>query len=246
MSNLEEFFTFPFQTAESRKNFLIGCLVMLVGFFIPMLPYIIAYGYVAQIVKQVANGEKPNMPAWDNLEGMFMGGLRLYGVKMIYALPLIVVMLGGMGVAWVGMMAAILSENEQLIATMMPLMMTVVFSMICIAMPLGIVVSLVSYPASIHAVVKEKFFAGFNIKECWPILRANLGGFVIAIVILYVVSFGISFAMQIVMYTIILACLLPLLMPVLMFYMVLVPDLLFAQAYRDGLEKLAASPASEA
>jgi hypothetical protein len=40
------------------------------------------------------------------------------------------------------------------------------------------------------------------------------------------------------MFTIILICLLPLVMPAIMFYMLLIPELLVAQAYRDGLLKL--------
>ncbi|MBU4001843.1 MAG: DUF4013 domain-containing protein, partial [Proteobacteria bacterium] len=74
MSNLGEILTFPFNSAESRKNFLLGCLVMLATFFIPLLPSIIAYGYIAKIIRKVAEGEAPSMPAWDDLNEMFIDG----------------------------------------------------------------------------------------------------------------------------------------------------------------------------
>ena len=38
--NLNEIFTFPFKDAESRKYFLIGCLVSLTAFIVPILSLI--------------------------------------------------------------------------------------------------------------------------------------------------------------------------------------------------------------
>jgi len=245
MSNIGEMLTFPFANAESRKNFLLGCLVLLAAFFIPLLPSIIAYGYIAKIVRKVAEGEAPSMPAWDDLNEMLVDGLRLYGVKFIISLPVMVIMIAGLGTYWAGMMVVAFQDDSNLINILLPILLLVFGATMCIVFPLGIISAIVSYPASIHAVVKRRFSAGFEFRAWWPILRINLGGFFVAILMTFAISFLYSIGMQILMLTIILICLLPLLMPVVMFYMILVPELLAAQAYREGLLKLA-TPAEAA
>jgi hypothetical protein len=240
MSNIGEMLTFPFASAESRKNFLLGCLVMLAAFFIPLLPSIIAYGYIAKIVRKVAEGEAPSMPAWDDLNEMLVDGLRLYGVKFIISLPVIVIMVAGMGIYSVGIMIMAFQDDPNLMNTLFPILLLVFGATMCLVFPLGIVSSVIAYPASIHAVVKRRFSAGFEFGAWWPILRINLGGFFLVILMTFVISFLYNIGVQILMFTLILICLLPLLVPVVMFYMVLVPELLAAQAYREGLLKLAA------
>lgn len=241
MSNLGELLTFPFTSAESRKNFLLGCLVMLATFFIPLLPSIIAYGYIAKVIRKVAEGEAPSMPAWDDLNEMFVDGLRLYGVKLVISLPAILIMFTGLGIYWVGMMVMIIQDDTNTMNTLFPILLLILGATMCLVLPLGIVSSIISYPAAIHAVIKRRFTAGFEFRAWWPILRINLGGFFVVILMTFAISFLYSIGMQILIFTIILICLLPLLMPVVMFYMILVPELLAAQAYREGQLKLAAA-----
>jgi hypothetical protein len=238
MSNIAELITFPFATAESRKNFLLGCLAMFAAFFIPLIPTIIVYGYIAKIVRKVADGEAPSMPAWDDFNEMLIDGLRLYGVKLIISLPLLLIVFAGMGTYFVGSMIVVFQDDPNLMNTLFPIIFLVFGVTMCIALPLGIISTLIAYPAAIHAVMKRRFAAGFEIREWWPILRVNFGGFLLAILITYAVSFLCSMGIQILMFTIILICLLPLVMPAIMFYMLLIPELLVAQAYRDGLLKL--------
>lgn len=238
MSNIGELLTFPFNEAESRKNFLIGCLVMLVSFFIPILPLIFAYGYIARIVRKVVDGETPSMPAWDGIDEILTDGLRLYGVKFIISIPLILVILMGMMAYWVALMTVIIQDDPNTMTVLFPIIFLFLGLMMCIALPLGIATSILAYPASIHAVINRKFAAGFQFSEWWSILRINFGGFLLAILITFAIQFLYSIGVQILVFTIILLCLLPLLLPIVMFYMMLIPELLAAQAYREGLLKL--------
>jgi hypothetical protein len=119
-----------------------------------------------------------------------------------------------------------------------------VFAFICVlglTLPLGLLASILAYPAGAHTAAKQQFSAGFRIGEWWPILWHNLGGFALMIGITYVISFLFTILMQIMYITIILACLLPLFMPAYLFYMILVTEPMAAQAYREGREKAAQS-----
>jgi hypothetical protein len=86
--NLNEIFMFPIKDAEARKHLLIGALVALAAFFIPILPYLAIVGYSALIARQVLRGESPRMIAWEDWSGMLTSGLKLFGVRMIYSIPI--------------------------------------------------------------------------------------------------------------------------------------------------------------
>ncbi|HET9909055.1 MAG TPA: hypothetical protein VFQ23_20575, partial [Anaerolineales bacterium] len=92
--------------------------------------------------------------------------------------------------------------------------------------------------AEIHAVAKDDFMAGFRVREWWPIFRQNWGGFVVAMAILYALLTAMSFAMQFLIITVVLFCLLPLLIPVISMYSAIIQFSTFAQAYREGRDKL--------
>ncbi len=88
--DLKEIVTFPFKDADSRKYLLIGGLISIAAFFIPILPYFILYGYAVIIVRQVLNGESPHMVPWEDWGGMLKDGAKLFGVRLIFALPIII------------------------------------------------------------------------------------------------------------------------------------------------------------
>src|SRR4026209_2520851 len=91
--NLNDLFLFPFQDSESRKHFLIGCLIYLAGFFIPILPWLIVTGYNAILVRQVLSGEKPHLVPWQNWEALFKDGAKLFGIRLVYSSPLFILFL---------------------------------------------------------------------------------------------------------------------------------------------------------
>lgn len=235
--NIEQILTFPIKEAESRRNFLIGMLVYLSGFIIPILPMILVMGYIARILRQIFNGEEPHMPAWDDWESMLKDGAYIYGIRIIYTLPLLIILLplffGGMFLPiWLNSNSG---SNEMLILLpflLFGLMMLIIF-------PLSLALGIIVPAAEAHTIAHNDFAAGFRIREWWQIFRANLGGFVIAYLISMLASFALTVIMQIAMATLILICILPFLMPAILMYTSLVMYTAFAQAYRDGKNKLA-------
>jgi hypothetical protein len=234
--NLGDYLGYPFENGESQKNFLIGWLVMLAGFFIPLLPFIILYGYISQVMEKVLNGERPSMPAWSNWEKLFKDGLRLYGVRMIFTLPSLILIFGMM-VLYLGGVFLVFAQDQPSLA-LIAVLVALFFGVFCLMIPIGIITTVLAYPAGAHAVAKQRFAAGFSFGEWWPILRTNVGSFLLIIGVTWVISFATGILLQLLYITIILACLAPFIMPILMFYMLLVIEPMAAQSYRDGREKL--------
>ncbi len=231
---------FPVENSEARKNFLIGSLVIFASFIIPILPYLLAIGYVMRIMRQVIEGETPRMIAWDDWEGMLKDGLKLFGVRFVYSLPLLLVFLPVMLVFLVAPFLAATLENENIF--FLTFLVFPVF-MVCL-FPLSLAFALILPAPEAHVAATREFSAGFRIGEWWPIFRKNIAGFLVAFLVIYGVSMVFSIAFQIIFMTVILACLMPFILPAYSFYLLLVQHTLFAQAYREGRERLAAAPHS--
>jgi hypothetical protein len=238
--NLNEIFMFPFKDEEARKHLLIGSLVSIAALVIPIVPYLVLFGYTVRLVRQVFNNEPLRMVPWEDWGGMFKDGLKMFGVRMIYSLPLMVIALPIFIASFV---IPFIEPNNSGQDTFFVLLMAIMFGSFCLIFPLSILVAIFVPAAEMHMVEKDDFAAAFRVKEWLPIFRANLGGFVIAFVIYFIASMIMSLVFQMLMMTIILACLLPLLLPVMTIYLVLIMYVTIAQAYRDGKTKLEADTA---
>lgn len=237
--NLTQLFSFPLQDDPARKNFLITSLVYLTAFVIPIVPLIVIMGYTARIMRQIVNGEAPHMPAWDDFETIFKDGLYLFGVRIVYMLPLFIVffpLFFGMATLPIWLQS---SSNSDQLALLIPLLFGLAMLLF---VPLTLALGLAVPVAETHAIVHNEFAAAFRIREWWPILRSNWAGFLLAFLISYLASMVLSALVGFAVITIVLICLLPLLMPGIYAYLTLIMYALFAQAYKDGREKSSVQP----
>ncbi len=242
--DLNQLFTFPFKDAESRRYFLIGCLVSLTAFVIPILPYFVLYGYAIRIAKQIMNNESPRMVAWDDWEGMFKDGAKMFGIRMIYSLPIFILVIPLFMFMFVmPILASTLNSSE--LDTIFPIFMLIFFGVMCMLIPISLPLTIIIPAAEMYVVDKDEFAAGFRIREWWMIFRANIGGFVAAYAITYLSSMVLGLAIQIVVATLIFACLLFFLVPAITPYTILIRYAVIAQVYKASKEKLAPSEIME-
>lgn len=235
--DLKEIFTFPFKDEEARKYLLVGCLVGLAGFFIPILPYLVLFGYAVRIAKQVLNNESPRMIAWDDWGGLAKDGVKMFGIRMIFTLPILILLIPF--IFLMILFPIIMSTaNSSDVERFLPLFMLLIFGGFCIIIPLSIPIALITPVAEMYVVEKDDFAAGFRFREWWPIFRANLSGFLAAFAIYYVSAMAFAFAIQILGATVILACLMFVLLPLMTVYITLIMYVTIAQAYREGKIKL--------
>jgi hypothetical protein len=235
--DLNQVFTFPLKDTESRKYFLIGCGVALAGFIIPLIPYLALLGYAARIARQIFNNESPRMIAWDDWGGMIKDGARMFGVRMIYTLPILIVAipLGLAGIALPFIMDNVSRANADSIVMVFSLIM---LAGMCVLIPISLPLAAIVPAAELYTVDKAEFTAGFRFREWWPIFRVNIGGFIAAFAVYYIASMTLGFVFQILMATIILICLLPIFIPALTMYSTLIMYSTVAQAYKIGKDKL--------
>ncbi len=243
--DLNLLFTFPFKDAESRRYFLIGCLVSLAGFIVPILPYFVLYGYAIRIAKQIMNNEEPHMVAWDDWEGMFKDGAKLFGIRMIYSLPIFILFIPlFMSMFAMPILASTASSSE--LDTIFPIFMLLGIGTMCVLIPISLPLTIITPAAEMYVADKDEFAAGFRIREWWTIFQANIGGFVAAYAIFYLSSLVLTFAIQIVVATLIFACLLFFLVPAITPYIILIKYAVVAQVYKASKEKLTQSEIAEA
>jgi hypothetical protein len=236
--NLNEILVFPVKDAEARKHFLVGTLVSFAAMIIPIVPYLALFGYAARIARQVLNAESPRMIAWDDWGGMVKDGLKMFGVRMILGLPIIIAVLP-LILASIAFPIFVGNANSAEVDTFFAIFTVIMLASLCIIIPISIPLTVIIPAAEMYVLEKEDFAAGLRFREWWPILRANLGGFIAAFAIYYLTAMITIFVIQLLGATIILACLMFVLLPASTIYITLIMYVTAAQAYRDGKVKLA-------
>lgn len=235
--DLNYLLTFSVKDSSARKQFLIGALVYLLAFIIPILPILVITGYMVRIVRQVLRDEKPHMEPWDNWQEMFFDGAKLFVVRMVYMLPFFILLFPfAIGMFVFPFLAASGDQDLEQIAVLLPILGMVVFALL---MPFSLIVGLLVPLAEIHSVAKNEIAAGFQFRAWWTIFRKNFGGFLLAFAVSYGVSIVLVLITQFAMMTLVLICLLPLIMPAISMYMMLVTFTAYAMAYKSGTEQLA-------
>jgi len=240
-SQLKPFFRFPIQDSQSTSRFVIGSALLLGGFIVPILPGLLVFGYVLQVLRSSAKGEPPSMPAWDNWSSLLSLGFRGAIVSFLFTLPGFAVCLLGFAICLGTFFLIALtsgaepSGNDPMFA-LLPLGMVAMF--LCIALgSLLFILGIVPLPASVsHFVVKDQLSAAFRVREWWPILSANRLGYFISFVIVAGILGAAYLGFVALYYTLVLMCLMFFIMLPVSFYTMLVGGALFGDAYREGCQ----------
>lgn len=245
MNNLQEILLFPVRDADARKQFLLACLVALAGYVIPIIPFLLLAGYSARVMRQIMDERKsPSMPEWQGSDwsALLVDGLRLYGIQLVLTLPLLLLM----GVGFIFIMggtigiAVLAEEGTRTFAAAGVLFMFIGVMFMMLVALLSLPYSIIISAAGPHVITKSSFTAGFELREWWQILRKGVGQFILAYVVTIVISFVLAFIVQIAMLTIVLMCIVPFLVIPYSAYIVLITNVLFAQAYAAGRDALQA------
>jgi hypothetical protein len=237
-------FQVPLRGQEARNRFLIGSLLVLASFFVPIVPLVMVSGYRLRLMRQAIAGEELRLPDWEDWGQLLIDGLCAMLIGLVYLLPGMFVLLGGIGIYFVfafsmPLMIATLQDSPVVMA--MPIVFLIAMGIMFLSMTLGTVLSMlgaVPVPVAMaRFVAQQRLSAAFQIREGWALLRANALGYLIAWVVaiglfgLMYVGFWIAYA------SIVLCCLIPLLVAPLGFYMSLVSAGLFGHAYRESLTR---------
>lgn len=241
-SHMKQVFTYPFEDPRWKNKFLIGILITLACLIIPVLPALILYGYLYQIMHRILVGDgELHLPEWDDWGKLFKDGWRLFCVYFIYTLPMMLVYIVGMGIYFIGMFSLTINaetSSKGMFIVPMLICVGILYLSMGIAMVLGICTSIMLPPAICHTVRKESFAAAFDFSGWWQVLKANPVGFFLAIVIIYGLGAVLMVISQVLYVTIVCCCLMYVVLIVGGFYLSLVTAALIPLVYKESIEKL--------
>ncbi|MBI1877413.1 MAG: DUF4013 domain-containing protein [Chloroflexi bacterium] len=247
-TDLKELLGYPFKDANWKNKFLIGSLVVFAGFAIPVVPFLALYGYMLQIMRRIIVDEgEPHLPEWDDWGNLLTDGLKLLGAIFVFMLPVFLVLAVGYAFFFAsliatGVVAGTVERGDEAAGAMVGvvplaggLVILLTYAMaLLLALAMGMVLPVIMG----HVVATNNFSAAFRWREWWPIFRVNLSGFLMADLVVLALSFGLSSVLSLLYLTIILCCLAPLIMAPVTMYLSAIHSVLFAQAYREGVQKL--------
>ena len=252
--NLIHLISYPFQDPSWKKKLLIGSLLILFSPLLLLVPEIFMIGYCGHILRRMAGeGGQPYLPEWDDWGSLFMEGQRILGVRVVAAIPILVFILPAVFLIYgSAMIPAIFSSPSSTNTPAALMFIPLIGSLAGLLLALiGMVVSLVYtlvMPAILsHVVVHQSFARAFKVSEWWAIWRANMGGYLMCLLVVWGFGFGLGLIYQ-ALNLLVLVCF-PLFFAMIAFsafYLNLILLPLYAQVYCDGVQKLAEKRAEKA
>jgi Protein of unknown function (DUF4013) len=139
-------------------------------------------GYEVELARRVARGEPRPLPTWDDLGGLFVQGGRLGLAYFIYGLPILVIVLGGMVVLFVGLVFSIQSDAARSGAAPVSPAALVIGVFVCLlgaAFAYGLLFGLLR-PAILAAYAQRGTIrACFDFGALWRFIRRDLGQYLL-------------------------------------------------------------------
>ena len=167
------------------------------------------------------------------MERYFKNGLKMFGVGIIYSLPVILLFIAGIFLFALGLADA---DGEGSLTALLGFFLS--SSLIMVGSAVGLLIQIISSAAIGHMVANDSFRAAFLFRDWWPVFKMNIGGYILAYIIVMGISMVVNFGMQFLMLTVVLCIALPIFLPAVFAYIGVISNALFAQAYVDGVKAL--------
>ena len=212
-------FGFVFDDPQWMNKILLGGLFYLLWFLI--VGWFFILGYAARTARNIIRGDERPLPEWENIGDFFSEGARLIGVILCYIAPMIVVVM----LFVVPAIMADAMDNE--VADAIGGGLTGCMS--CLIVPLALAITFFLPASLLFATVEQRFGAAFEFGRIWPWIKANIGNYLLAIVIYFIARFISGFGIVLLCVGVIFTG----------FWSFLIMTHAFAQAYRVSLQKTA-------
>jgi Protein of unknown function (DUF4013) len=235
-------YRFPFQSPRWQSRYLIGVGFSILGFIVPVIPWIFLAGYLMRVLRNSIDGKDLELPDWADWGDLALDGLRYLVVTTIFLLPSILVFVFGMGFYFFTVFSGITSSAIQESSGMLPAFfvlggMFTLFVTMLLGMLLGLLGTIPLPMALAHCAAQRRLGAAFQFKAWWPLLWANKLDYFIAWANCAGLFMILYLTLLLVYYTIVLICLTPILAALIGLYVSLVLVTLFGRYYRENLER---------
>jgi hypothetical protein len=234
--------SFPFRGEGWQKKLLVAGLLSLAGMFTLGIASLFVLGYIARLMRTMIHaGDEAHLPEWDAWGELFLDGLKIAAAIFIYTLPVLLLFTGGYIFMLLPSVLGAASSSEEVLGVAFMLSFGAYWLLFGLSMLLSMLLWFILPPAIAHLVDRQSFTAAFSPRRWFPILRRNLGGFIVAYLLLTGLLGMVYMAYTLLIFTFVLCFLAPLILLLLSVYILLAGAALVAQAYRDGKSRLEAA-----
>jgi hypothetical protein len=168
-------FTYMFEDENWIKKILIGGIVSL----IPIVNFA-ALGYVVQVIRNVRDGRAVPLPEWDQFGEYFKSGLFLGLIYLVYLIPIFILS------CVQGAVPALLeSAGGEDIATVLSIVLGCVS---CLMGVWGLLVGIMFPAIMVRFADVGTFGSGFQFGDILAIIKANIGSYIIVLLLSWVAS----------------------------------------------------------
>lgn len=158
------------------SSFLAPVLIGLIGFFI-------VAGYAIRLLQNVRDGQPRPLPEWNQWSEDFVRGLKIAIVTVIWALPIVVV------VVPMGVGAALADSGREAAEIFGGL---ILFGSLSLTMLYGLVVALLTPGFTIAFARDEEIRSGLQLTEIWQWTQQHLGQVLLVGIIYLAASFALG------------------------------------------------------
>ena len=169
-------FSYMFKDKDWLMKIVLGGVFALLSVILIGIPFML--GYVLEVVRSVAAGRDEELPAWDNLGDKFVQGLMILVVVLIASIPLWLFscVLG----VFNGIAARSSSDALSTLAILVNGLMWLLNGLY------GLVLAIFAPAFMIRYAMTREFGATLKIGEALKVIKANLGSYILIIIITWV------------------------------------------------------------
>jgi len=167
-------FTYMFEDESWIKKILIGGIVSLV----PIVNFA-AMGYVVEVIRNVRDGRPTPLPEWDQFGQMWMSGLWLFVIFLVYSIPIIILACIS-GIASAAMGTAIDTASADVASGAMGI---VSICLSCLMGLWGLVIGVLTPAIMIRFAETGQFSSALQFGEIFSIVKVNVGSYLIVLVL---------------------------------------------------------------
>ncbi|GAB4449029.1 MAG: hypothetical protein Kow0031_31500 [Anaerolineae bacterium] len=177
-------FTYMFDDEDWVKKLAIGGGIVFAAFIltpvlIGLLLFLPISGYMIEVLKNVRDGQSRPLPDWSDFGGLFKTGLFVFLIGLVYYIPVILLSCGTTGVQLLPQLADMDSDAAGMIGF-------VAICLNCVQILVSLAVGLLWPAALIRYAQYETFGSAFQIGEIFSFISANLGDYIIVVLLTWV------------------------------------------------------------
>ena len=171
-------FSFPFKDKEWLTKIIVGGVFVLLSGILIGIPFL--FGYILEVIRNVAAGRDEELPAWDNLGEKFTQGLILAVIAVVLAIPF--GLFSCIGSVFNGMATNSGSNSAYTLSTLVGLVVGL------LSVLWGIIYAVILPAIMLRYAMTRDFGASIRPSDVWAVIRANFGQYILILIVYWLAT----------------------------------------------------------